>query len=183
MLKNGPVLWEALLEAIDLDGAVVAGGCIRDYLLRLEPKDIDIFVPHGNRQEFEELIASLNATGIFDLTLMDGEAYRTDDMLSVVGVAEGEALGFPINIIARIAHLSGAWELINSFDFGILQWAFVSTKEPLISTTQAFMDIALRNATLAHDRTREQSIERFKRFERRTDARLLLIDPYAPFTF
>ena len=44
---NGPVLWNHLLsyvhEHLDKD-AVIAGGAIRDFVLGIEPRDIDIFV-------------------------------------------------------------------------------------------------------------------------------------------
>lgn len=184
-LKNGPVLWETLLEAVDKFGAVVAGGCIRDFMLRLDPKDIDIFVPFSNRQEFEEFITELNTHGIFDLTLVEGEAYRTHDPDGIIGVAEGEGLGFPINIVARCAqmHEPGTidnWNLINGFDFGILQWSFQSTKQGIVGTTQALMDLAGQQATLTHPNTYERSLERFERFTSRNPyARLLLVDPYA----
>lgn len=38
--KNGPELWQEIIEK--LPGAVIAGGAVRDYLLGVEPKDIDL---------------------------------------------------------------------------------------------------------------------------------------------
>jgi tRNA nucleotidyltransferase/poly(A) polymerase len=48
---NGPKLWADMLEAINIPGAVVAGGCIRDCFLNVAPKDIDIFVPFTSRED------------------------------------------------------------------------------------------------------------------------------------
>lgn len=46
---NSPTFWKHLLESLVQAGhtqghLAIAGGCVRDYLLGLEPKDIDIFV-------------------------------------------------------------------------------------------------------------------------------------------
>jgi hypothetical protein len=177
--RNGPALWETLLEATGEDEAVVAGGCIRDYLLGLSPKDIDIFVPLGSRQEFEELIAKLNDSHIWSLELMDATEYHTQDAESIIGVAEGEALGLPVNIISRVSHLDACpWDLITSFDFGILQWSFQSTDRAVVGTTQAIMDLAGRTATLLHARDYEQSLERFTRFNGRNPGALRLVNNY-----
>jgi hypothetical protein len=194
--RNGPALWETLIEALDIPGAVIAGGCIRDYVLGHEPKDIDLFVPIGNRQEFEELIATLNDSSVWSLEVLDGQEYRVHDPHSVIGVAEGEAIGLPVNIIARCSQLPTStldvegfeyhgtadnWSLINSFDFGILQWSFSSTSEGIVCTTQALMDLAARTATLTHNSTYDQSIERYKRFNTRCPGALRLVDPYGSF--
>lgn len=182
--RNGPALWETLLEELAVDGAVVAGGCIRDYLLGFEPKDIDIFVPVTNRQEFEEFIYSLNDSPLWSVELIEGEEYRVHDPHSIIGVAEGEALGLPVNIVARCSHIEGAWELINSFDYGILQWSFQSTDTGIVATTAALMDLANRTATLTHDGTYEQSLDRYARWLKRVTPvggqwPLTKVDPYA----
>lgn len=183
--RNGPALWETLLEALDVTDATVAGGCIRDYLLGVEPKDIDIFVPVGNRQEFEELISSLNDSSVWSLTLIEeGENYSVHDPDGIIGVAEGEALGLPVNLVARVSQLEGNWRLIQGFDYGILQWSFTSTHEGIVCTTQALMDLAGRTATLTHNRTYEQSLERFAKWLNRTCPvgmypMLTMVNPYA----
>jgi len=50
---NGPMFWNALLRGLanvghNEENMMIAGGCIRDWLLGLEPKDIDIFIGSGN---------------------------------------------------------------------------------------------------------------------------------------
>lgn len=46
---NSPMFWKYILDTLEAHGlgptrTVVTGGCIRDYLLGLEPKDIDVVV-------------------------------------------------------------------------------------------------------------------------------------------
>lgn len=47
---NGPAFWNKLLQDVQTTwrmGGVVAGGAVRDWMLGIEPKDIDIFVGRG----------------------------------------------------------------------------------------------------------------------------------------
>jgi hypothetical protein len=177
--RNGPALWETLLEATDESETLIAGGCIRDYLLGLEPKDIDIFVPLATREELTALAERLNRSSVWSVSLIEmgnEEEYQEAYDGLLIGVLEGEALGLPVNIIARTAPCP--WDLIQSFDYGILQWSFQATDRAVVGTTQAIMDLAGRTATLTRNNYYDQSIERFKRFSTRNPGALRLVDPY-----
>lgn len=54
-LANGPALWKEILSFFP-EGSIIAGGCVRDYWLGKEPKDIDVFYPYvrtGDGSYFE----------------------------------------------------------------------------------------------------------------------------------
>ena len=42
-MKNGPELWDKLLSELP-ESAIIAGGCVRDFIFGGEPKDIDIWL-------------------------------------------------------------------------------------------------------------------------------------------
>ena len=61
---NSPTFWKHLLESLVQAGhtqgqLAIAGGCVRDYFLGLEPKDIDIFVgtPLANNAQHNAFFA------------------------------------------------------------------------------------------------------------------------------
>jgi hypothetical protein len=193
-----------MLEAINIPGAVVAGGCIRDCFLAVEPKDIDIFIPVESREDMTaklfdppslagfaaQLSASLYGTPKFGhLTMLEPGEYANppgkryteyDDAFGeagdLFGVAEGEFMGYAVNIIGRKAHADGLEALIGSFDFNILQAAY-DGKRCHLGPGQA-VDQFYHRATMAHDRHVEQSIRRFFRFNTRHPGLLSLVVPF-----
>lgn len=184
-MKNGPELWATLLTVIGVPGAVVAGGCIRDYKLGLEPKDYDIFVPVDTREGLQALADRLPG----DLRLIefecedDGGNYAEYFKGVLIGVLEGDLLDYPVNIVARQPHLEGGTQgLIESFDFGILQCAYELGGH--ITQTSAFQhDLLDRTATLVVDRGEDlkaNSHLRFMRFDERNPGVLRFVDPDLP---
>jgi len=105
--RNGPALWDALLDAVNVPGAVVAGGSIRDWCLGIDPKDIDIFVPCKDLDAWIDFKYNLlGSTSLHDiLDTQEGKEYeRTDfsrDANPLYGVLEGEMLGVTVNLIAN----------------------------------------------------------------------------------
>lgn len=185
--RNGPALWDALLEAVGVPGAVIAGGCLRDYQLGLEPKDIDIFVPLGSVEAVWELANTLNERGLFSLTVLNPQDTRTtgnpadyDEAFGkqLWGVLDGEGLGVPVNIIARCAHGEGLPALIESFDFDICKIWYAGPAGGVVLTSAAYDDLHNRTATIAHDTTLDLSRRRFARFDERNPGVLRLVDPY-----
>lgn len=181
--RNGPALWDSILEALGFEGAVIAGGCIRDYHLGLEPKDIDIFVPVPNRLELEDLMDRLNDSSLWQLSLIEtgneGEYEEAFDGI-LIGVIEGEFCNMPVNIISRSAYLDGCDEpdltsLIESFDYGILQAAYDG--RAIIATPAQSRDHFNREATLLNRNYYSQSIARFERFNERNPGVLRFVDP------
>lgn len=178
-LPNGPALWDAILEIVGCK-AVVAGGCIRDYLLECNPNDIDMFVA------FETLDSWTRWANAFikkfpDFHLLDGDlgaqyAKAVENVL--YGVLEGELLGYKVNIVARTSFRFGdVYELVDSFDFKILQhWYY---RGELRSTGAALKDVAYRTATLHHERHVSQSIKRFLTFNERSNGLLSVNIPFS----
>lgn len=175
---NGPKLWAEMLAAVNIPGAVVAGGCIRDCFLSVEPKDIDIAIPAASCNAVLDIVDELKQRGIFHGDMMNREEYEEDEIEegSLFGVASGEILGQRVDIISRRVHLEGPWALIESFDFHILQCYFDG--ERVVRTQRADFDYLTRTATMAHDRHIEQSVSRFLRFNARNPGLLSLNIPY-----
>lgn len=174
---NGPKLWADMLAAINIPGAVIAGGCIRDCFLNVAHKDIDIFIPCEGNDEFRRRIDKLNLCAMGSLDRIEDEDYEADDSVGhLFGVAEGEILGQQVNLIARRVHLDGAQALIESFDFGILQVYYDGESCKFTPAQRA--DAYLQRATMAHDRHIEQSLERFYRFNARNPGLLSLNVPF-----
>jgi hypothetical protein len=65
--KNGPELWQKLLDAVkeifEVGFAGVAGGAVRDYLCGVDAKDIDIFVDLDKDMTIEELLEEADQLG------------------------------------------------------------------------------------------------------------------------
>lgn len=203
---NGPKLWADMLAAINIPGAVVAGGCIRDCFLSVEPKDIDIFIPVCSREEmidklFEQPISDPNDIfGSISCTRYGNPRFGEIDMLEpgehanepgkryaeyddafgeggvLHGVAEGEFMGYSVNFIGRKAHIEGPQALIESFDFGILQVYYDGVSCKFTEAQR--IDSMVRRATMMHDRHVEQSLARFFRFNQRNPGLLALAVPF-----
>lgn len=50
-LTNGPALWKEILSFFP-QGSIIAGGCVRDFWLGKKPKDIDVFYPCTETEEY-----------------------------------------------------------------------------------------------------------------------------------
>jgi hypothetical protein len=178
MIDNGPVLWAKLLAAIEVPGAIVSGGCIRDWHLGLAPKDIDIFVPGFTQRHLTDLCDTINDDHLGDLQLQPGcGSYSTmDDPL--VGVVEGTLLGYEVNILSNRKHEVSVLELIQGHDFGICQSA--CDIDGNFTTTEAFEDdLGNRTATILTLRSYERSLKRFDKFTSRNGTdHLKLVDPF-----
>lgn len=186
--SNGPKLWDAVLEVIGHRKAVIAGGCIRDWCLNIAPKDIDIFVPCGNMDEWLEFKYNLvsEQSDLFDLLdIQEGKEYERTDFSKernpLYGVLAGQILGCEVNIIARTSHTSNQ-ELIDLFDFDILQAWYSphpdSTGRKFFWNDHHKVALMTRTATITHDKHLEQSVARFMRFNRRHPGLLSLNIPW-----
>lgn len=181
---NGPSVWDEILDVVGRHWLpVVAGGAVRDFLLRLAPKDIDVFVPASDENDFESIIKFLNPSlSKGDIIYIKGRvdpeealAMEYDEATDFIGVWEGEILGHPVNIIGRQSLQGGPVTLVNTFDFNVVKCFY---ENGLIETTpEASSDLNKRQATLAHERTFSQSINRFRRFNKRHPGLLALVVP------
>lgn len=181
--RNGPALWQSIFEVIGTHWQpCVAGGAVRDYWLRQEPKDIDVFVPATCNEDFTSIIDALpdrlahgRIIGLMGDPSLASE-YQAGEETEVFGVWEGEILGLPVNIVGRKSIETSVTSLLTTFDFGINQCAY---RDGQFSTTKAFeVDYLGRIFTLAHNRTYAQSIERFDRINARHGGVYRLVDPF-----
>lgn len=155
VLTNGPKLWSAILEGMP-KGAIVAGGAVRDYLLGVEPKDVDVFCP-------------TEGLGGFDFTGFDplGEDRREEyEALSFIDVVQRtRAHGFQVDLVGVHMPDWSPRSLVETFDFGITRSWFDA--DGLHDTAEAGYDRSCRVVTrLLHDRP-ERAKARFDRFNQR----------------
>lgn len=184
MGRNGPALWDALLNAVRLHtdkDVLIAGGCLRDYALGLEPKDIDICVACETREELEQLGDELNEAGLFDVELIrpdedSDSASNGEGVPDLIGVLDGEAFDIPVNLIARTHHQEGMLALLHGFDFCILRASYDGADT--YWSPEALEDIRNRTATLTDQATVRISYPRFCRFNQRNPGVLKFVDPY-----
>ncbi|MGX7894960.1 hypothetical protein [Tsuneonella sp. HG222] len=176
---NGPALWGLLLDALGEPSAVMAGGCIRDFELGLEPKDYDIFVPAESKSALYDIAHEFPGLSVLTPESLNKAYFEESGVTgTLIGVIEGDLLDYPINIVARRPHLAGLPSLLESFDFGCVQ-ACWSPMDGFTRTTAFTHDIRDRTATIMRDDTYSLSIARFARFDSRNSGVLRLVDPYA----
>lgn len=164
---NGPKLWAEVLSHFP-PGAVVAGGCIRDYLLREPAKDIDVFMnctdwPQGCFPGFAPLGEDRN------------EEYAAMPTIAVVarGVIGGRQID-AVGVILEGDALDGA-ELMNTFDFAISRCWFDGE---IHDTPEAAKDRADGTVTLLLGDRIERSRRRFERFNARNGGGFTLIEAF-----
>lgn len=152
---NGPLLWSQILDQMP-KGSIVAGGAVRDYLLGVEPKDIDVFFsmaeyPEGGLLNFQPILGD-------DLAL-DYTAVPAIDTVQrkVIGGWTVDAIGL---VMAEPTPLS----IVSEFDFAITRSWFDGT---LHDTVEAGNDRAAHTVTRLIDTRPERSRVRFERFNAR----------------
>jgi len=204
--KNIPDTWASLLRIVGTHWLpMVAGGCLRDAYLDLPAKDVDIFVPAHSDEDFYSIIDSLPSALVEGEIIWIGTAYietershkftganpgaygKDEAAPDLVGVWEGEICGVPVNIIARESlceHFAGepfgsrALRLLDTFDFDILQNAYGAGQGEYFRTPESRAAVRNKVATLRHDRSYQQSLARFAKFNQRNPGVLALNDPF-----
>lgn len=188
-MKNGPDLWDRILDAaVTVFGpdAVIAGGCVRDYRLGIEPKDIDVFVNVADAatlhegakalaslgfdvRPLEEAINEYEQAGLSELAgVLDGsfkvsEAPDPDDFFSCAEYVQVQFIACPLPNATSYAS-----ELIERFDLGITQAVYLG-QGTIMETYSAFMDRMNRTMTLLRWDTEERVKRTRKRFDRIAD--------------
>jgi len=167
-MKNGPELWLKILAELEpwTKHTTIAGGCVRDYFLKVEPKDIDVFVS-GDDWDF----GLPHPAGFDNLAKEVSEEYRA--MSQVKEVLEGKLYGHTVQIIllkVNKASSSGV-ELVKGFDLGITQCWFDAERMTVNKTYAAEQDIrnytVTRMGDVAFAPAFEKSKKRFERFNSR----------------
>lgn len=175
-MNNGPALWTEILKHFPA-GAIVAGGAVRDYLLGLEPKDIDVFItaeqanppypePPLEGDELMEFILTRCFDPRMGLGRIDNIYERQEEYKALNNidlVSSGQLLGYKVDAIV-LSDSPTPEEIVADFDFGINQCWFDTE---IHDTAAATMDRQTRLIRLYHfDRT-ERSIARFHRLNER----------------
>lgn len=187
---NGPVIWHPLLSnLLQADETVrftVVGGCVRDYLFGLEPKDIDVAVSISTRVELEALADAIDDLPEFDGTALihfdEDDSYEETQAGVLVGVIDTNwtfnDVTMPVQIIARPAFSGGPVQGVSQFDWGILQVWWEQGMTHVGRTAIAEKDIAQKSATLTQrdEGLVPRSLERFHSFDLRHPGLLLPID-------
>jgi hypothetical protein len=168
-MQNGPQLWDTILAALKptFPSAVIAGGAVRDYLLGVEPKDIDVFV-NANLTKLSVRIED------FDFVRMEPnieyEHWTEDQKHPVAGVLDGHYLptNIPVQLIGRPHEGFSAKSLVNDFDIGITQCWYdgdgVCETSACAADHENMTLTILRNGSV---RALERSKERAARFNAR----------------
>ena len=169
-MKNGPKLWTAILANFP-EGAIVAGGAVRDYLLGLEPKDIDVFIsaevadpPSDDDELFSALVWVRDPR--FNLERIDNRYERSEEyaaLNNIAVVSSGELFGYKVDVI-ELDNQQTPLEIVSSFDFGINQCWFDTE---IHDTAAALLDRQTRTIRLHHFDRLERSKLRFDRLNER----------------
>lgn len=150
-LSNGPALWSAILAKMP-QGSVIAGGAVRDYLLGIEPKDIDVFCPSS-------ALGSFDFTGFEPLGSDRADEYAA---MSIIDVVQRTRLqGVQVDLVGVCLPEWSPRALVDTFDFGITRCWFDGD---LHDTDEAVYDRTHRVVTLLLSGRPERAAERFTRF-------------------
>lgn len=201
-MQNSPALWDRLLAHVRPvfgQDAVVAGGAIRDYYLGLAPKDLDVFVnvPSADILSQGADFLSVQRGDTFILGMMDVlsspemgdyERWAHDNpgkgKKTLLGVAEGTwtletGEEYDLNIIARPSLAKGPQALIEGFDMGYVQAAYLGDL-CVIKTDAYLQDWRNHTATIMHNSHGDYDLsrKRFARFDKRNPGLVSLVDHY-----
>jgi len=154
-LKNGPELWKVILTKFPPE-AIIAGGAVRDYLLGVEPKDIDVFVPSS---DFIDNI-EWKEEGFMYLGDARQKEYEALPMINIV--MHGRLNDIPVDYIGVSLPVWGGKELVSTFDFGITRCWFKDGD--IYDTDEAEADRIDKTVTVYLTDRMDRARERFSRF-------------------
>lgn len=162
-MTGGPDFWRRLLREMP-EGAIVAGGAVRDYLLGVEPKDIDVFYPSPAYHAWRVKAGTLGFAPLGDDRREEYAALPAIDIVeraTFEGVTV-DAIGIAVTELSAFTALG----VVQGFDFGITRCWFDANG--LHVTDEARNDIAGRKVTLLLTDRLARSQIRFARFNEKT---------------
>lgn len=167
ILPNGPELWSAILCVMPV-GSVIAGGAVRDYLLGIKPKDIDVFsdITAERAAPSEQEHGIVYSDPRFGLYRIENEYERFEEYAAVSNIAcvsSGQLLGRRVDHVIIEGFTNGE-DLVAGFDFGLNRCWFDGE---IHDTEQAQHDRESRTATLLLTDRVERSATRFQRLNER----------------
>jgi hypothetical protein len=137
---------------------------VRDYLLGVEPKDIDIFVCSS------DFNPPANFQPLYDAEKR--EEYEALDNIDIV--MRAEIAGFQVDLVG-VAPFSCGFELVETFDFGISR-CFYAGKGLAMATPEFCWDRDHQTVTLLLNDRRERAQRRFDRFNERMGGGWTLVE-------
>ncbi|MDR7061215.1 MULTISPECIES: hypothetical protein [unclassified Sphingopyxis] len=161
---NGPELWDQILAFFP--GAVIGGGAVRDYLLGVEPKDIDVFA-YSADLDIPTNFASLDSDR--------REEYEALGFIDIV--TRATLAGYQVDLVG-INMFSTPDALIESFDFGVSRCAY-TTERGIIDTPECRSDRENRTVSILLDDRLIRGRRRFERFNDRMGGDWTLIEDAA----
>lgn len=170
-MNNGPELWTKVL-ALMPPGAIIAGGCVRDYLLEVAPKDIDVFFAEDSLPMEEE-------NGLFGFRLerpigfqrIDNAQERSVEYADAVQnfrcISRGSVDGWQVDACEIGDTTLDPVKLVNDFDFGITRCWFDGFQ--IFDTPEARFDRSHKIVTLYNSERMKRATRRFESFNKRHD--------------
>ena len=165
---NGPELWDQILGRMP-PGSVIAGGAVRDYLLGVEPKDIDVFMgqwPIPEVPSNEWSIDMISHDPRMGLCRIDDRYERQEEYTAMTGillVSTGEMFGHRVDAV-EVENFRDGINLVMDFDFGVTRCWYDGEVH---DTPTARRDRENKTVTLLRNDRRERALARFARFNAR----------------
>lgn len=180
-LPNGPDLWDQILAQMPT-GAVIAGGAVRDCLLCVDPKDIDVFMGVAREPDIYvgtsspvlelELEAADPRCGLYQIDNVYERQSEYEALNNIALVSSGTMLGYRVDAI-EIIDFDPA-KLIEDFDFGLTRCFYDGE---IHVTEECVNDIENLTVTLLLTDRVERSRKRFERFNERMGGVWTLVEP------
>lgn len=175
-----PSHWYSILHRIRYAGfreAFLAGGALRDRIVGVPHKDLDIFIGSHTGQftrKIRTICRKLQPSIMVEGPRLFGSdrEYKESDY-DITGLATLKVEGEEVQIVGRNSLATPFYEptpdwvseVLNRFDFGICQIALVG--ETLVTTPAFHQDLRDKTFTQTRPEVRHLSRERFKRFQGR----------------
>lgn len=182
-MLNGPELWDLILGDMP-EGAVIAGGAVRDYLLGVEPKDIDVFyawpapseeLPPINLDNLELHFVSDPRVGLHRIDDYYKRQEEYTAMTNINLVSSGVMYGFKVDAV-EMTEMKDGFDLVEGFDFAINQCWYDSNMAGMGQLAASRRDMAENTVTLLSNDRRERSLARFARFNERHAGAYTFVD-------
>lgn len=163
-----PDVYFKLIEQPGFENSIVAGGFIRDSVMGGPIKDLDIFIPCTNQEDFIKKVKTLEGTGILEVNTKEitQDDYSFDTKFA--GKYDGKAGQIDIDLCGYIylqKHPFGfAESVLDSFHYDIDQ-GYSTGAYPIVTVNQQ-RDINNRTATLARIKDPGNILHCVRKFDR-----------------
>ena len=167
VMNNRPEIWDRLLYAVSEiyeTDCIIAGGAVRDYLLGLPAKDIDIFVNHVPSDDAILKAEELGWGRVHQAG--DPGRYGNAKALGVIDACPN-FVGGAVQLIFKLGDNPGQYEndIVSKFDLDIVKSSYYNGR--IEDTDMAKTDRDNKTVTFCGDGDPKQSFDRADRFVKR----------------